>query len=77
MGMKTLYRASNTLEAHIVLNLLRQMGIEGYISGEYLQGAMGELPAVDLVRVMVHEDDYDDALAIIKAQPPEDAGSNP
>lgn len=77
--MKTVYRASNTLEAHIILNLLRQTGIEGHVSGEYLQGAMGELPAVDLVRVMVHEDDYEDARAVIEAQPlrEDDAGTNP
>jgi hypothetical protein len=77
--MKTVYRASNTLESHIILNLLRQAGIEGHISGEYLQGAMGELPAVDLVRIMVHEDDYDEALAIIGTRPftEEDAGTSP
>jgi hypothetical protein len=77
--MKTVYRAANSLEAHIVLNLLRQAGIEGHISGEYLQGAMGELPAVDLVRVMVHEGDYDEALDIIAARPftEEDAGTSP
>jgi hypothetical protein len=65
--MKVVYRASNTLDAHIILNLLRQAGINGYINGEYLQGAMGELPAVDLVRVVVHDDDYAAALSIIEA----------
>jgi hypothetical protein len=77
--MKTVYRAANSLEAHIILNLLRQAWIEGHISGEYLQGAMGELPAVDLVRVMVHEGDYDEALDIIEARPfiEEDAGTSP
>jgi hypothetical protein len=67
--MKTVYRAANTIEAHIILNLLRQLGIDGYINGEYLQGAMGELPAVDLVRVMVQDEDYTAALAIIEARP--------
>jgi hypothetical protein len=67
--MKTVYRAANTIEAHIILNLLRQLGIDGCINGEYLQGAMGELPAVDLVRVMVQDEDYTAALAIIEARP--------
>jgi hypothetical protein len=66
--MKTVYRAANTIEAHIILNLLRQLGIDGYINGEYLQGAMGELPAIDLVRVMVQDEDYTAALAIIEAR---------
>jgi hypothetical protein len=66
--MKAVYRAANIIEAHIILNLLRQLGIDGYINGEYLQGAMGELPAIDLVRVMVQDEDYTAALAIIEAR---------
>lgn len=56
--MKTLYQASNALEAHMILHLLEQQGLSGRVDGEYLQGAIGELPAAGLVRVMVDEHDY-------------------
>ena len=64
--MKNVYDASNSLEAHMVLNLLEQAGISGRIDGEYLQGAAGELPPGRLVRVMVEESDVDDARSIIR-----------
>lgn len=63
--MKTLYQASNGLEAHMILNLLEQEGIAGRVDGEYLQGGIGELPAAGLVRVMVAEEDYAAAKAIV------------
>lgn len=73
--MKTLYQASNGVEAHMILNLLEQEGIAGRVDGEYLQGGIGELPAAGLVRVMVAEEDYAAARAIVDkwdaAQPAE------
>lgn len=63
--MKTLYQASNALEAHMILNLLEIEGISGRIDGEFLQGGMGELPATGLVRVMVDEKDYQAAKVIV------------
>lgn len=73
--MKTLYQASNSLEAHMILNLLEIEGIAGRIDGEFLQGGIGELPAAGLVRVMVAEEDYPAARKIIErweaAQPPQ------
>jgi len=63
--MKTVFDANNSLEAHLVLGLLKQVGIDGIISGEYLQGAMGELPAFGLVKVLVAEQDYRRASEII------------
>lgn len=64
-GMKIVFDAANSIEAHIVLGLLRQQGIEGRVSGEYLQGAMGELPAFGLVKVLVTDEDYEPAARII------------
>ena len=73
--MKTLYQASNALEAHMILNLLEIEGISGRIDGEFLQGGVGELPAAGLVRVMVAEEDYQAAKEIVNrweaAQPPQ------
>ncbi|MFM1895932.1 MAG: hypothetical protein RLZZ385_1006 [Pseudomonadota bacterium] len=63
--MKTVFDAANSLEAHIVLGLLNQAGIQGRIHGEFLQGAMGELPAMGLVRVLVSDSDYPRAREII------------
>ena len=64
--MKLLYEAQNTLEAHMILNLLEQAGLLARIDGEYLQGGVGELQAIGLVRVMVEESDYAEANDIIK-----------
>jgi hypothetical protein len=63
--MRTLYEASNSLEAHMILNLLEMQGISARVDGEYLQGGMGELPAAGLVRVMVAEEDYQAAKDIV------------
>ncbi len=65
--MKIVYDASNSIEAHLLLGLLSQAGIVGTISGEYLQGAMGELPAFGLVKVHVDDANYDEAKEIIAA----------
>jgi Putative prokaryotic signal transducing protein len=63
--MKSVYEASTGLDAHMILNLLEMRGISGRIEGEYLQGGIGELQAIGLVRVMVEEQDYDEARKII------------
>ena len=49
----------------MILDLLQQQGLAGRVDGEYLQGGIGELPAAGLVRVMVEEQDYAAAKAII------------
>ena len=64
--MKSVYEASTSLDAHMILNLLVQEGIEGRVDGEYLPGGVGELQAINLVRVMVDESDYERATQIIK-----------
>lgn len=78
--MKLLYEASNSLEAHMILNLLEQEGLSGRIDGEYLQGGLGELPATT-VRVMIEESDYSAGMKIIdewnKKQPVQSAKSHP
>lgn len=63
--MKSIYEASTALDAHMVLNLLEQEGIKGRIDGEYLPGGVGEIQAINLVRVMVDESDYEKAGQII------------
>jgi len=63
--MRCVYEASGTLDAHMILNLLEQQRIFGRIDGEYLQGGVGELQAMGLVRVMVSEHDYAEARKIV------------
>ena len=74
--MKSVYEASTGLDAHMILNLLEVQGISGRIEGEYLQGGIGELQAMGMVRVMVEEKDYEEARHIIaeweSIQPPAD-----
>lgn len=63
--MKTIFEASSGLEAYMILNLLQREGIESRVDGEYLQGGIGELQAMNLARVLVEESDYEKARTII------------
>ena len=63
--MKLAYDASSNIEAHLVMHQLQQAGIDAVIEGEYLQGAVGELPAAGNVRVMVPETDFEAAKQVI------------
>ena len=63
--MKLAYEAANSLEAHMILDLLEQHGITGRLEGEHLVGGLGELPAVT-VRVMVEEQDFSTARVLIE-----------
>ena len=64
--MKSVYEASTGLDAHMILDLLAQQRIAGRIEGEYLQGGVGALQAMGLVRVLVNEADYEEARRIIR-----------
>jgi hypothetical protein len=64
--MKKIFDANNSIEANLLKNILEQEGIGVYISGEYLQGGMGELPAMGLVSLMVEDDDVYRAERIIR-----------
>ena len=79
--MRTVYEAANAIEAHMLLDLLRQQGLTAQILGEHLQGGIGELPAAGLVRLVIDEADFDAARAVIdrweSAQPAETARPPP
>lgn len=64
--MKTVYEAANAVEAHMLVDLLKQEGIEAHIHGEALQGAVGEIPANGLVRLVVREDSFAAARAAVE-----------
>jgi hypothetical protein len=62
--VKIVYRAENIIDANLVKAALAEAGIQAFISGEYLTGAIGQLPAWDLVTVMVAEADVELAAPI-------------
>jgi hypothetical protein len=64
--MKCIFEASSGLEAHMISNLLQQVGITSRIDGEFLQGGVGELQAMGFVRVLVEDADYTNAQEVIK-----------
>ena len=55
--MIKVFTAQNSIEANIVKGMLEANGIPAYIPGEYLQGGIGELPAIDMIFVSVNESD--------------------
>jgi hypothetical protein len=63
--MKTVFDASNNIEAHLVMHQLQQAGIDARIEGEFLQGGIGELPAAGNVRVIVDTKDEAEARSVI------------
>ena len=63
--MHTVYRAENLFDAHLVKDALEATGIPAFIAGEYLTGAVGQLPAMDYIAVMVPESALAEAGAIV------------
>jgi len=63
--METVFEASLALEAHLVRDLLERAGIPSHMEGEYLQGAAGELPLGNLVRVRVTSERAAEAREVI------------
>ena len=59
------YHASNSIEAYLIKNLLEQQEIPAYVFGDYLQGGVGEIPAIGLVTVNVSDSDYTKAKEIV------------
>ena len=65
-AMQQLYQPASAVEGHMLADLLRQQGIEATVLGEHLQGAIGELPAAGLIRLVVAEEDHARAREIIE-----------
>lgn len=63
--MECVYQGDALLDARMVADQLAQKGIETEIMGGYLPGGAGELPAGGQVRVMVAEEDVEQALRIV------------
>lgn len=64
--MIPVFDALNSIEAHSIKIYLIGNGIDARVGGDYLQGAMGELPALGIVRVFVDEKDEIRAKKLIR-----------
>ena len=64
--MKCIYQAAHGVDAHMVRALLEQAGIPAQVRGEYLQGALGELPVNGMVTVWVPEPDAARARELVR-----------
>ncbi|RDS85341.1 DUF2007 domain-containing protein [Dyella psychrodurans] len=64
--MRIIYRAQSLIDAHLVKDALEGAEVPAFISGEYLTGGVGQLPALDYVAVLVPESSVDAAEAIVR-----------
>lgn len=64
--MRIAYRAENLFDAHLVKDALERAEIPAFISGEYLMGAVGQLPARDYMTVLVPESSLPMAEGIVR-----------
>ena len=54
--MRRIYEARDLLEAEMLIGMLASEGIETFLTGRHLVGAVGELPAAGLLGLMVVDD---------------------
>lgn len=66
--MKQAYQAANPIDAQLVVDLLASEGIGTFVQGQYLSGGIGELPAGELMRVWVGDEDLKSARALIEGR---------
>lgn len=60
------YKPQDMSEAHLLQQVLTDHHINCHLSGEYLQGGMGELPAMDLLGLWVAPEDLGLARELIE-----------
>ncbi len=65
--MKSVFRGSDYIQAQLLAGLLEQHGIGVYLQGAALQGALGELPALGHLSIMVEEQDEVAARKLLSA----------
>ncbi len=53
--MQRIYEPQDVMEGELLLGMLASEGIEAYLTGQHLAGAVGELPACGLLGVMVED----------------------
>ncbi|WP_426285508.1 DUF2007 domain-containing protein [Luteibacter sp. E-22] len=65
--MRIAYHAESLIDAHLVKDALERAEIPAFIAGEFLTGAVGQLPARDFLAVMVPEAAAEAADGIVRA----------
>ncbi|MDE1897729.1 MAG: DUF2007 domain-containing protein [Xanthomonadaceae bacterium] len=75
--MRIVYHAESLVDAQLVKDALDAAGIPAFISGAYLTGGIGQLPARDLVTVMVPDPAVEEAARIVADTLPADPGAVP
>ncbi|RRV14802.1 DUF2007 domain-containing protein [Pseudomonas saudiphocaensis] len=63
--MQRIYEARDLLEAEMLIGMLANEGIETFLTGRHLIGAIGELPAAGLLGLMVNDDQAERARQLI------------
>ncbi|MBL8264281.1 MAG: DUF2007 domain-containing protein [Xanthomonadaceae bacterium] len=63
--MQIVYRAANLSDAHLLRQLMEAEGIPAFVQGEFLQGAVGELPANTEVFVVAPDEHVEAARAVV------------
>ncbi|HZX50834.1 putative signal transducing protein [Pseudomonas sp. XK-1] len=65
--MQRVYEPQDLMEGELLLSMLASEGIEAYLTGQHLAGAVGELPACGLLGVLVEDEQAQSAQALIAA----------
>jgi len=63
--MIKIYNAKDITEAQIIKGMLQAYDIEAYVGGQYLQGGVGDLAAMDFATVSVADEAADAARALL------------
>lgn len=66
--MKVVYHAASVIDAQLVVDLLAAAGVPAHVQGSFLSGAIGELPAGEMVRVWVAGEQVELARRILDEQ---------
>jgi hypothetical protein len=65
--MQRIYEPQDLLEAELLVGVLASEGVEAHLAGRHLLGAVGELPALGLLGLLVEDDDAERARRLIAA----------
>lgn len=63
--MQRIYEPQDLLEAELLLGMLASEGVEAHLAGRHLLGAVGELPTLGLLALVVEDEDAEHARRLI------------
>ena len=65
--MQRIYEPQDLLEAELLLGMLASEGVAAHLAGRHLLGAVGELPALGLLGLLVEDEEAERARRLIAA----------